>query len=50
LALYFVWYNFVRIHKAHRLSPAMAVGLIDKLWEMLDIGKLIDAKRAASRS
>jgi len=43
LALYFVWYNFVRTHKAHRVSPAMAVGLTDKLWEMSDIVALIDA-------
>jgi hypothetical protein len=34
LALYFVWYNFVRTHKAHKLSPAMAAGLTDKLWDM----------------
>ena len=26
LALYFVWYNFCRQHKAHKLSPAMAAG------------------------
>lgn len=42
LALYFVWYNWVRIHKAHKLSPAMAAGLTDKLMEMKDIVALID--------
>ena len=55
LALYFVWYNWVRQHKAHRLSPAMAAGLTDKLMNMEDIVALIDdaemqatiAKRAA---
>jgi hypothetical protein len=26
--------NFVRTHKAHKLSPAMAAGLTDKLWDM----------------
>jgi hypothetical protein len=27
LALYFFWYNWVRSHKAHKLTPAMAAGL-----------------------
>jgi IS1 family transposase len=42
LALYFAWYNFVRTHKAHKLSPAMAAGLTDRLWEMADIVRLVD--------
>jgi hypothetical protein len=42
LALYFVWYNWVRIHKAHRQTRAMAAGLTDKLMEMEDIVALID--------
>lgn len=43
VALYTVWYNFVRTHKAHRMSPAMAAGISDRLWEMKDIVALIDA-------
>jgi len=46
LALYFVWYNFVRTHKAHKLSPAMAAGLTDKLWDMADIVRLVDEYEA----
>lgn len=42
LALYFVWYNFVRIHKTLRVTPAMAAGVTDGLWEMKDIVALID--------
>jgi IS1 family transposase len=42
LALYFVWYNFARIHKAHKTSPAMAAGITDKLWDMADIVRIID--------
>jgi hypothetical protein len=30
--LYFVYYNFVSIHKSPKVSPAMAAGLTDKLW------------------
>lgn len=44
LSLYFCWYNFVRQHKAHRLSPAMAAGIADRLWSMEDIVALIDAR------
>jgi hypothetical protein len=43
LALYFVWYNFVRQHKAHRLSPAMAAGVTDRLWNMEDLAELVEA-------
>ncbi len=42
LSLYFVWFNFCRQHRAHRLSPAMAAGLADRLWSMGDIVALID--------
>ena len=49
LALYFVWYNFVRIHKSLRVTPAMAAGVTDRLWDMKDIVDLIDAKAPASR-
>jgi hypothetical protein len=44
LSLYFTWYNFRRQHKAHRLSPAMAAGLTDRLWSMEDIAALIEAR------
>ena len=43
LALYFVWYNFVRIHKTLRVTPAMSAGVVDRLWEMADIVRMIDA-------
>lgn len=44
LALYFVWYNFCRQHKAHKLSPAMAAGVSDTLHDMEWIVGLIDAR------
>jgi hypothetical protein len=43
LALYFVWYNFVKLHKAHKLTPAMAAGITDKLWSVEDIVALVEA-------
>jgi hypothetical protein len=44
LALYFVYYNFVRIHKTLKMSPAMAAGVTDKLWSVEDIVGLLDAR------
>ena len=32
VAIWTVWYNWVRIHKTLRVSPAMAANLTDKLW------------------
>lgn len=42
LALFFMHYNFCRQHKAHKLSPAMAAGLVDTLWSMEDIARRIE--------
>jgi IS1 family transposase len=42
LALYFVHYNWCRLHKTHRMTPAMAAGLTGKLMDMSDIVRLID--------
>jgi IS1 family transposase len=46
LALYFVFYNFVRVHKTLRMSPAMAAGISNRLWSMDDIVALVDAREA----
>lgn len=43
LALYFMYYNFVRVHKSLRVSPAMAAGIETRLWEMTDLAALVDA-------
>lgn len=45
LALYFAFYNFVRIHKTLKVTPAMAAGVTDKLWSMEDIVALVEARR-----
>src|ERR1700730_139346 len=46
LALYFVFYNFVRIHKTLRMTPAVAAGVSDRLWSMEDVVALIDRREA----
>jgi IS1 family transposase len=49
LALYFVHYNFCRIHKSLRVSPAMAAGVTDRLWSFDDILAKIDAAKAPAK-
>jgi hypothetical protein len=43
-------YNFVRIHRTLRMSPAMAAGVTDRLWDVSDIVELLqraESKKAA---
>jgi hypothetical protein len=42
LALYFMFYNFVRLHKTLNVSPAMAAGIEIRLWDMNDLAKLVE--------
>ncbi len=44
LALYFAYYNFVKIHSSVRMSPAMAAGIETRLWDMSDIVAAMDAR------
>jgi transposase-like protein/IS1 family transposase len=37
LALYFAYYNFVRMHKTIRMTPAMAAGVARKPWSVADL-------------
>ena len=47
VALHCTFYNFVRIHKTLRCTPAMAAGLTDRLWEVKDIVALVEKAEAA---
>jgi len=42
IALHFVHYNFVRIHKTLRVPPAMEAGLIKRIMTIEDIVRLAD--------
>lgn len=47
VALHFFHYNFIRIHKTLRVTPAMAAGVTERLWEVDDlIQMLIDEEDA----
>ena len=43
VALHFMYYNFCRIHQTLRITPAMAAGVTDRLCEVSDIVRLIEA-------
>jgi transposase InsO family protein len=34
VALHFAWYNFVRIHRSLKVTPAMESGITGHLWEL----------------
>jgi IS1 family transposase len=44
VALYFLHYNFVRVHKTLRVTPAMEAGLADHVWTMEELISLLDVR------
>ena len=50
VALYTTFYNFVRLNSSVKMSPAMAAGVSNRLWEMADIVALIDAAQPSTKS
>lgn len=42
MAIYFMHYNYVRIHQTLRCTPAMAAGVTTKLWELADMVKVLE--------
>ena len=51
LCLYFAWYNFIRIHQSLRVTPAMAAGVTDRLWDVADLVSLWEQyERRAERA
>ena len=43
VSLNYFAYNFVRIHRTLRTSPAMAAGVTTRLWDVSDIVALLEA-------
>lgn len=42
VALYAVWYNFIRIHKRLRVRPAMEAGVTDRLFIYEELVGIVD--------
>lgn len=49
MALHFLYYNFVRIHKTLRTTPAMAARVTEHLWEMSDVVDVLEAWEVSNR-
>ncbi len=48
MALHFLYYNFVRIHTTLKMTPAMAAGVTDRLWEIADMVSVLEAWEATT--
>ncbi len=49
VALHFVYYNFGRIHKTLRVTPAMETGIADHVWSLEEIAGLVKVEAPKKR-
>jgi IS1 family transposase len=49
VALHFMYYNFGRIHKSLRVTPAMEAGIADHVWSLEEIAALVPEPEAKTR-
>tara|TARA_R110000868_G_scaffold223900_4_gene475772 strand:+ start:1300 stop:1752 length:453 start_codon:yes stop_codon:yes gene_type:complete len=42
VAIHFMWYNFGRIHKSLRVTPAMEAGVSEHVWTLEEVVGLIE--------
>jgi len=49
VALYFFHYNFCRIHKTLRVTPAMEAGLTDHVWTLEELCGLLPETKPSTR-
>lgn len=47
IAIYFMYYNFCRIHQTLRVTPAMEAGLTDHVWGLEELVSLLEKRQAA---
>jgi hypothetical protein len=50
VALYFMHYNFCRVHKTLRITPAMEAGLTDHVWSLEELTALTCRSRSLLES
>jgi IS1 family transposase len=49
VALYFMFYNFCRVHQSIRVTPAMEAGLTDHVWTVEELVALLPVSQPAKR-
>jgi hypothetical protein len=47
VALYFMYYNFCRVHQTIRVTPAMQAGISDHVWGIDELVALLDSQFVA---
>jgi len=50
VALHYFACNFIKIHRTLRVTPAMAAGVTDHLWDAGDLVSLLEAQERAERA
>jgi hypothetical protein len=50
VALHFMYYNFCRIHKSLRVTPAMEAGIADHVWTVEEVVAMIDRYSGEEKS
>ncbi len=48
VAIHFAFYNFCRVHKTLRVTPAMEAGLTDHVWEVAELVGMLEARERAA--
>jgi IS1 family transposase len=48
VALYTCWYNWMKVHKTLRVTPAMEAGLADRVFDMADLVAVIEHAEMAA--
>jgi hypothetical protein len=48
LSLHYLHYNFARLHKTLRVTPAMQAGLANHVWSLEEIVGLLDRRSAVA--
>ena len=49
MALYFLYYNFCRVHKTLRVTPAMEAGISDHVWSIEEMCGLLPEQESAAK-
>jgi len=44
LAIYFMYYNFCRVHQTLRVTPAMETGIADHVWSVAELVRRMEPK------
>lgn len=47
IALYFLYYNFCRVHSTLRVTPAMEAGIADHVWSIEELCALLPEKKVS---